>query len=245
MTMPLILGLALSSLVVGRIITRTGRWKRFLVGGAVLVTVGFGLLGTTSFDTSLVLVGAYMAIAGVGVGMTMQNLVLSVQNSVPMRELGSATATVSFFRSLGGAIGVSALGAVLASHVRESIASGLAAKGIAVPMGSSETLPNPSTLPPVVRTIVESAYGDATALIFSLAVPLLLLAVIAVIAIREVPLRTSTVESSNVESSNVASSNVAGSDIASEEAAAVAAPVDPDRSGHLRSLQPSGATTSA
>lgn len=218
MTMPLILGLALSSLVAGRIITRTGKWKRFLVVGAVLVTIGFGLLGTTAYDTSLVLVGLYMAIAGVGVGMTMQNLVLSVQNSVPMRELGSATATVSFFRSLGGAIGVSALGAILASHVRESIASGLAAKGIAVPAGSSETLPNPSTLPPAIRTVVESAYGDGTALIFRLAVPLLVLAVIAVIAIREVPLRTS----------NEAPVGATTPSVDSAEAAAVAAPVDPE-----------------
>ncbi len=227
MTMPLILGLALSSLIVGRIITRTGSWKRFLVGGAVLVTVGFGLLGTTSYDTPLVIVGTYMAIAGVGVGMTMQNLVLSVQNSVPMRELGSATATVSFFRSLGGAIGVSALGAVLASHVRESIASGLAAKGIVVPAGSSETLPNPSTLPPAVRTIVESAYGEGTALIFTLTVPLLVLAVVAVVAIREVPLRTSNVEGSNVDTPVIDTPNIDTPSIDSDEAAAVAAPVDP------------------
>jgi hypothetical protein len=125
--------------------------------------------------------------------MTMQNLVLSVQNTVSIRELGSATATVSFFRSLGGAIGVSALGAVLASHVRTDIASGLAAHHIPTgSMSGSNSLPNPATLPPVVRTIVESAYGRGTAGVFLLATPLLILAFLAVLAIREVPLRTST-----------------------------------------------------
>ena len=208
LTMPLILGLALSSLVVGRIITKTGTWKRFLVLGAGLTAVGFGLLGTIRVDTSGVLVAVYMAIAGVGVGMTMQNLVLSVQNTVSIRELGSATATVSFFRSLGGAIGVSVLGAVLAAHVRTDIASGLAARNIpAGSMSGSNSLPNPATLPPVVRTIVESAYGRGTAGVFLLATPLLILAFLAVLAIREVPLRTSTTDAG--------------------EAAAVAAPVEP------------------
>ncbi len=192
LTMPLILGLALSSLVVGRIITRTGRWKRFLVLGTALTAIGFGLLGTLRFDTSGVLVAVYMAIAGIGVGMTMQNLVLSVQNTVSIRELGSATATVSFFRSLGGAIGVSALGAVLASHVRSDVAAGLVRNGIpASSAQSANSLPNPATLPPVIRTIVETAYGRGTAGVFLIATPLLILAFVAVLFIRETALRTS------------------------------------------------------
>jgi hypothetical protein len=111
---------------------------------------------------------------------------------VSIRELGSATATVSFFRSLGGAIGVSALGAVLASHVRTDIAAGLTRNGLPAPsLEGANSLPNPATLPPVIRTIVETAYGRGTAGVFLIATPLLVLAFVAVLFIRETPLRTS------------------------------------------------------
>ena len=239
LTMPLILGLALSSLVVGRIITKTGRWKRFLVLGAALTALGFGLLGTIRFDTSGVLVAIYMAIAGVGVGMTMQNLVLSVQNTVSIRELGSATATVSFFRSLGGAIGVSALGAVLASHVRSDIASGLTAQHIpAGSMAGSDTLPNPATLPPAIRTIVESAYGRGTAGVFLIATPLLVLAFLAVLAIREVPLRTTNVDGG--EAAAVAAPVEAASALTSEIKAAPASAAETGPALRGRVTDPSG-----
>jgi EmrB/QacA subfamily drug resistance transporter len=192
-TMPMILGLALSSLVVGRLITRTGRWKRFLVGGTITATVGFGLLGTITAHTSFVLVAIYMALVGIGLGATMQNLVLCVQNTVPQSELGAATATVSFFRSLGGAIGVSALGALLAHHVSRDVLAGLRHLGVtASQLGSSgTTIPDVRTLPTPVAAVVENAYASGVAGIFLAATPLLVLAVVAVLFIREVPLRTS------------------------------------------------------
>jgi len=190
-TMPMILGLAISSLVVGRLVTKTGKWKRYLVTGAASATLGFALLSTIDADTSFVLLAVYMALIGIGLGMTMQNLVLSVQNTVPGQQLGAATATVSFFRSLGGAIGVSALGAVLGARVKEHITSGLAhlGGGSGALEGSGSTIPDVNTLPPQVARIVEQAYGQAIGHTFLLAAPLVLLALIMILFIREVPLR--------------------------------------------------------
>ncbi len=193
-TMPMILGLAVSSLVVGRLITRSGRWKRFLVGGTITATAGFGLLGTIDERTSFVLLAVYMALVGIGLGATMQNLILCVQNTVPRADLGAATATVAFFRSLGGAIGVSTLGAVLSHRVSGQVLSGLQELGVGSGQlgGSGTAIPDVSTLPAPVAAVVEHAYAHGVAGIFLAATPLLALAVACVVFIREVPLRSAT-----------------------------------------------------
>ncbi|MCU1691469.1 MAG: transporter [Frankiales bacterium] len=191
-TLPMILGLATSSLVVGRLITRTGRWKKYLVGGSAIATVGFGLLSTIDAHTSFVLIALYMALVGIGLGATMQNLVLCVQNTVPRADLGAATATVAFFRSLGGAIGVSVLGAVLGDRVSGSVLSGLRDLGVdpGALGASGRSIPDVTTLPGPVAEIVEQAYGHGVADIFLAATPLMVLAVLAVSCIKEVPLRS-------------------------------------------------------
>ena len=191
MSIAMVGGLMVSSVTSGRIITVTGRWKGFLVGGMVLVIVGLGLLSTISAATSLVVVGAYMAVLGIGMGATMQNLVLSVQNNTAQADMGAASSLVAFFRTLGGSIGVSALGAVLNHQVIDHVRSGLAALGVdASAAGSSGGVPDMRTLPAPVRTVFEQAFGDATGHIFLVAVPVAVLALVAVLFIREVPLRT-------------------------------------------------------
>ncbi|MEV4542435.1 MDR family MFS transporter [Micromonospora echinaurantiaca] len=193
MTLPMILGLLISSTVTGRLITRTGRWKRYLVAGTALLTVGFALMGTLRADTSFVLLAGYMAVIGVGLGMSMQNLVLAVQNTVGTHELGAASSVVAFFRSLGGAVGVAALGAVLAHKVNDYLVEGLTALGIPTSRsGSGGALPDVHTLPAPIRAVVESAYGHAAGDIFLVAAPFGLIALIAVCFIREVPLRRHT-----------------------------------------------------
>ncbi|KQS73901.1 multidrug MFS transporter [Modestobacter sp. Leaf380] len=186
LSLPMIAGLLVSSTVAGQLITRTGLWKRYLVTGAALMTVGFGLLATIGADTSIVLIGVYMLVMGAGVGMLMQNLVLAAQNDVPAAQLGSATSVLSFFRSLGGTIGVSVLGAVLAARV----SSDLGALGGG---GSGEAaVPDVSTLPPEVQTVVQTAYGNATAELFLIATPLAALALLVVLFVKEKPLKTTT-----------------------------------------------------
>ena len=129
LTIPLMAGVLIASVVTGRVISRTGRIKPYVVVGTVVLVAGFGLLSFLRHDTPLWFVGLGMFAVGIGVGMSMQNLVLAVQNTVPLRDIGAASASVAFFRSLGGAIGVSVLGAVLAHQVAGSITRQLAAAG--------------------------------------------------------------------------------------------------------------------
>ncbi len=190
MSMAMVGGLLVSSIGTGRVISRTGRWKRFLVTGMVLVVVGLSLLSTIDATTSLVRVGAFMAVLGLGLGATMQNLVLAVQNNTAQRDMGAASSVVAFFRSMGGSIGVSALGAVLSAQVTTSVTKGLAALGVSAAGGSDSAIPDMASLPAPVRTVFEAAFGDATGHVFLIAVPFAVIALVAVLFIREVPLRT-------------------------------------------------------
>jgi EmrB/QacA subfamily drug resistance transporter len=190
MTIAMVGGLVVSSLTTGRVISRTGLWKRYLVGGMVFTVVGLFLLGTIDDTTSLVRVGAFMAVLGVGLGATMQNLVLAVQNNTAQRDMGAASAVVAFFRSMGGSIGVSVLGAVLSHHVTADVASGLSRLGVSGAESGSSSIPDLTALPAPVRAVFQAAYGQGIGTLFVIAAPCALIALVAVLFIREVPLRT-------------------------------------------------------
>ncbi|WP_406008028.1 MFS transporter [Streptomyces sp. NBC_00637] len=195
MTIPMIGGLFISSTVSGQFITKTGKWKAWLVSGGVLITAGLGLLGTIRYDTAYWKTAVFMALVGLGVGMMMQNLVLSTQNQVDPKDLGSASSTVTFFRSLGGAMGVSALGAVMASRITDYAQDGIADLGpkyasLASGSSSSSSIPDMDKLPAPLRTVMESAYGHGIADVFMIASGLALLAFLITLFIKEVPLRT-------------------------------------------------------
>ncbi|MEW2045660.1 MFS transporter [Streptomyces sp. NPDC005476] len=195
MTIPMIGGLFISSTVSGQFITRTGKWKIWLVSGGVLVTAGLGLLGTIRYDTDYWKMAVFMALLGLGIGMMMQNLVLSTQNQVSPADLGSASSTVTFFRSLGGAVGVSALGAVMAHRITDYAQDGIAGLGpkyasLASGSSSSSEIPDMDKLPAPLRTVMESAYGHGIADVFLIAAALALLAFLITLFIKEVPLRT-------------------------------------------------------
>ncbi|MER5886144.1 MDR family MFS transporter [Streptomyces sp. NPDC001941] len=195
MSLPMIGGLLVSSTVAGQIITRTGRWKAFLVAGGIVMTAGLGMLSTIGADTGFGVLSLYMAVLGLGVGMLMQNLVLAAQNDASAHEIGAATSTLSFFRSLGGTVGTSVLGAILANRVADEMAKGLKAlpgTGAAVADGGGSAVPDMSTLPEPVKGIVEHAYGVATGDLFLMAVPFAVVALIAVLFIKEKPLKTTT-----------------------------------------------------
>ncbi|MCW2621574.1 MAG: multidrug transporter, partial [Frankiales bacterium] len=195
MSIAMVGGLLVSSILSGRIISATGLWRRWLVGGLVLVVVGLSLLATIDAETPLALVGLFMAVVGVGLGATMQNLVLAVQNNTRIEDMGAASSVVAFFRSLGGSIGVSALGAILASQVASTVSAGgakLVAAGVAPPAEaqSSHSIPDLSALPAPWRDLYEHAFGTAVGHIFLVAVPFAILALVCVLFIKEVPLRT-------------------------------------------------------
>ncbi|MGW0482342.1 MDR family MFS transporter [Nonomuraea sp. NPDC003214] len=187
MSLPMVFGLLISSTVAGQLITRWGRWKGFLVAGGVTMLAGMALLSTIDGKTSTVLLGVYMAVLGIGVGMLMQNLVLAAQNDVPAHDLGVTTSALSFFRSMGGTIGVSALGAVLASQVTSQMKERLGP--LAAGGGGGEgAVPDISTLPPQVVAIIQDVYATATADLFLIGVPLTALALVAVLFLKEKPL---------------------------------------------------------
>ncbi|MGY1795660.1 MDR family MFS transporter [Geodermatophilus sp. SYSU D00525] len=195
LTIPMVGGLLVSSTVSGILITRHGRWKRFLVAGSLLVVAGFGLLATVDHETDMVLLGVFLFVLGVGIGMTMQNLVLAVQNTVAASDLGAASSAVAFFRSLGGTVGVSVLGAVLSNRVTDLITAGLPPEVAAAGSGSGSVgLAGLEDAPPAIQELIRVSYGDATGRVFLVSAVIAVVAVAAILLIREVALRTESGE---------------------------------------------------
>jgi EmrB/QacA subfamily drug resistance transporter len=189
LTLPMIAGNLIGSVLSGQLISRTGKWKRYLVAGSVLLIGGLGLAGTMDHTTELWQSGVFTAILGLGLGMLMQNLVLAVQNTVSASDIGTASASVAFFRSVGGAIGVSVLGAIMSNRVKELATRGLADAGIRAGSGASGASLDLADMPAPIRDIMRAAYGDATAEIFLIAGAIAVVALIAVLLIKEQPLR--------------------------------------------------------
>ncbi|MCX6398603.1 MAG: MDR family MFS transporter [Propionibacteriales bacterium] len=201
MSIAMVGGLLVSSIVSGRVISATGLWKRWLVGGMVLVVIGISLLGTIDAHTGLWVVGGYMAIVGVGLGATMQNLVLAVQNNAAPADLGAASSVVAMFRSIGGSVGVAALGAVLAHQVTGSVKDGVLAlvkdgkvtpEQLATMEHSTGDIPDLASLPLPIRALYENSFGDAVGHIFWVSIPFTIVAFLCILFIKEVPLRTTT-----------------------------------------------------
>lgn len=226
LTIPMMAGLLISSTLFGTVISRTGKWKAIMVSGAVLAVVGTVLLSTLDYQTSLVLVGIYMAILGAGLGMLMQNLVLVVQNSIEVKNLGVATSAVTFFRSLGGTVGVSVLGSVLGTIVSSQIKDGIGAlapadqAAAAAALGSG-TIPKVSELPGAIAALVESAYGVGVGSVFLYSVPLAIITLVGVIFLPNASLgRQNAVQLKNA----AASKTVSPADPADPAAPAAGAP---------------------
>ncbi|POH70704.1 MFS transporter [Cryobacterium sp. TMN-39-2] len=197
LTIPMMGGLLISSTLFGTLISRTGKWKAVMVSGSVLVVAGLLLLGSLQYDTNLILVGIFMFVLGAGLGMVMQNLVLVVQNSIDVTNLGVATSAVTFFRSLGGTIGVSVLGSVLGTVVAQNIKDGIgtlapADQAIAVKTLGSGVIPHVNTLPDAIRVVVESAYGTGVGTVFLLGVPLAVITLVMVALMPNASLGTQT-----------------------------------------------------
>ncbi|CAL9474809.1 Putative multidrug resistance protein MdtD [Streptomyces sp. enrichment culture] len=246
MTIPMIGGLFVSSTVSGQIITKTGKWKGWLLAGGVLLTAGLGLLGTMRYDTPYWHLAIYMALMGLGVGMMMQNLVLCTQNQVAPNDLGAASSVVTFFRSLGGAVGVSVLGSVMSTRIshyaqdsigqlrpEERMAAGEA-------MGSGR-IPDMDLLPAPIRTWLESAYGHGIGDIFLYVAPIAFLAFLVTLFIKEVPLRTSGALAQSGQAAPQATSPAAPAEATARREPAAPAGDEGAAAAH----EPAGAATAA
>ncbi|WP_433445338.1 MDR family MFS transporter [Nonomuraea sp. CA-141351] len=191
LTIPMMLGVLLSSTISGRMVSKTGQTKPFILVGLVVLLLGFAGLATIDHETPMVLISVYMLAVGVGVGMSMQNLVLVIQNTVPLSEIGAASGAVTFFRSLGGTVGVSVLGAVLADQVASNIVEGLAKAGIPAAGSAAGGSLNIAALPEPIKTIVRAAYGDATGHIFLISAAIAAVGLVAAAFLKPAKLRDS------------------------------------------------------
>ena len=119
--LPLMAGLLGASIISGRIISRIGRYKPFPIAGTGITAVGMFLLSRLEVDTAPWVASLYMLVVGIGIGLVMQVLVLVVQNAAPRRDVGVATSTATFFRSMGGSLGVAIFGAIFASRLTSEL----------------------------------------------------------------------------------------------------------------------------
>ncbi|WP_454117140.1 MDR family MFS transporter [Microbacterium aurum] len=203
MTIPMIGGLLLSSIGVGALVTKYGKWKPYLIVGSILLVAGSYLLSTIHYDTDFFLVSVYMFLLGAGVGMTMQNLVLVVQNTTRPEEIGVASSGVTFFRSLGGTIGVSVMGAALSAKVidlvaerKDDITAALMSLGDKAQYWGEQlqsgSLPKVSAMPEALRVVFEDIYGSGISHSFLIAVPFAVISLIAIVFLPNKSLTTMT-----------------------------------------------------
>ena len=183
--LPLMLGLLTASMASGQAISATGRYKMFPVVGTGIAALALGLLSTMGAGTTQTTVTLYMVILGVGIGLTMQTLILAVQNGVGPSELGVATSSVNFFRSMGGSIGVAVFGALFNAQLADRVGTGAAAvSGANFTPDAIQALPEPD------RSIFIAGFADSLTTVFLWATPLVLVAFAITWLLREVPLRS-------------------------------------------------------
>lgn len=183
--LPLMAGMLIASSSAGQIISRTGRYKLFPVVGLSMVAVAMFLMSTMGSTTTQSTVSVYMAILGCGFGFGMQPLVLATQNEVLPGDIGVATSSVNFFRSMGGSIGVALFGALFNSGLTSRLSS------LSSVVGDPAALTPESVraLPSSVSTSVVAAFADSLTTVFLVTVPLVVGAVVLVSLLKEVTLR--------------------------------------------------------
>jgi len=196
LTLPLVGGLLFATITSGWLITRTGRYKVYPVVGMLVAAFGLGLLALLHVRTSLVVAGVYMVVAGLGVGMVMQVLVLAAQNAVPHADLGVVTSGATFFRTMGGAVGAAIFGALLAHRLSDTIPAALAKAGVppgriasAAAGATAKTPAEIADLPEPIHTAVVTGFADAIQTAFLAAVPFAVLGFFVLLFLREIPLR--------------------------------------------------------
>jgi EmrB/QacA subfamily drug resistance transporter len=193
-TIPMLLGVLFTSITSGRLISRIGRYKVFIVGGTFILTAGLLLMTQISATTSILVLTVWMFVVGSGMGAFMQTLVMATQSAVETRDLGVATSSIMFFRTMGGAIGAAGFGAFLTSRLTSELPKHLPA-GTARSIGHStnKLITSPEAvraLPTVIRHGIGLAYSSALADVFVATIPIALICVVLSFLLREIKLRS-------------------------------------------------------
>jgi EmrB/QacA subfamily drug resistance transporter len=196
--LPLLVGLLITSIGSGRFISRTGKYRWFPLVGTTLVTIGLVLLTHLGAHTSLGVISLYILVFGAGLGLFVQVLTLVVQNAVPMRLMGVGTSSVTFFRSMGGAIGAAALGAVLTSRIAAEFPRFLPARTLSAGGDKvSQLIQSPNSLNalkktnPALHEGIIQAYSHAIDTVFVVAAIVSAVSIVAALFIKQTQLRTS------------------------------------------------------
>jgi len=187
---PLMGSLLFTSVVLGAVVSKTGRYKVIPIMGSLILAVGLWLLSTISLDTPLAVICLYMAVMGTGLGSSMQILTLIVQNEFPHRLVGTATAANNYFRQVGSSLGAAVVGSLFVARLTTLIAERLPASGGASGSSNSLTPVLINSLPAPIRLIIVQSYNDALVPIFVFMVPLGLLAALLLAFVKETPLAT-------------------------------------------------------
>jgi MFS family permease len=165
--------LLFSSIVSGRLISRIGRYRIFPIIGTLLSFAGMVLLGFLKVSTPVHMLYLYIGVLGFGLGMVMQVLVLAVQNSVSMKQMGVATSGVTLFRSIGGSIGVAMFGAIFTHVLRDQLVA-LIPEGTVLPRSLSAQAVQ--ELPDAIRADYLQAFGSALHSVYLIAACVMVLA---------------------------------------------------------------------
>jgi len=187
--LPLMAGLLVASVGSGRIISRIGRYKAFPIVGTATLTVGMFLLSRLEADTAPWVASAYMLVVGLGIGLVMQVLVLVVQNDAPAQDIGVATSTATFFRSVGGSFGVAVFGAIFASKLADELGRLPAAVTSRLGAGVHLNPAEAAQLPPVIHAQFLTAFSNALDSVFLWGAPIALAAFVLSWLLKEAPLR--------------------------------------------------------
>ena len=181
------------SIVTGRLVSKTGRYKGYVTSGTAIVALGLFLLSTVTIDTPTWLFCVYLGVMGAGLGMSMQFLTLIVQNAFPVSVVGTATAANNFFRQVGATVGASLVGGLFTSRLTSLISERMPQQALQSSGGHASSSLTPelvASLPEPVHGIIVNAYNDALIPLFLYLVPLALVSTLLLFFIREDALAT-------------------------------------------------------
>lgn len=190
MLLPMVIGMMTGSIGSGRIISKIGKYRLFPIIGTSLVVISYWLFSHIAADTSRVMIGGWMLLLGLGLGCVMPVTILAVQNAVRREEMGVATSSVTFFRSIGSSLGAAIFGAILANRLTHHVVSQLPA-GAPTPKVTSD-LNALQHLPPEMHNIVIQAFSMSFADVFKYAIPAAIATLIVALFLRDKPLRNNS-----------------------------------------------------